>query len=380
MVPSASRHGSAQPHYAASKGTTSFKSMGTNSSPVGKQNIKTSGMAHFREELQSSGISKSSSRLIVCARTSGTRSNYNTAWEKFSSWCDQQEIDPFHCSINYVLNFLAHLFDTKKEYRTINNYRSAISALHEPIDGLTVGQHPRVKALLKGISKERPPLPKYSFVWDVGQVLQYMKSTMPNNNELTPKDLTQKLVSLMGLTAFSRGSELHALSIRGICKANNSYKIFPSGNLKHSKQGKANQPILFHGFPKDISLCPVSCIDAYLNITKPWREKLTSDQKDLFWLSFAPPHKPVSKSTITRWILSLLGRAGIDTNTFKSHSLRSASSSKVSKAGLTTKDVLERGNWKGTSVWEKHYHKNIATSSERYTTCLLNTVQQTTQL
>ena len=278
------------------------------------------------------------------------------------------------------MNFLAHLFDTKKEYRTINNYRSAISALYEPIDGLPVGQHPRVKALLKGISKEGPPLPKYSFVWDVGQVLQYMKSTMPNNNELTPKDLTQKLVSLMGLTALSRGSELHALSIRGICKANNSDKIFPSGNLKHSKQGKANQPILFHGFPKDISLCPVSCIDAYLNITKPWREKLTSDQKDLFWLSFAPPHKPVSKSTITRWILSLLGRAGIDTNTFKSHSLRSASSSKVSKVGLTTKDVLERGNWKGTSVWEKHYHKNIATSSERYTTCLLNMVQQTTQL
>ena len=47
MVPSTSRHGSAQPHYAASKGTTSFKSMGTNSSPVGKQNIKTSGMAHL---------------------------------------------------------------------------------------------------------------------------------------------------------------------------------------------------------------------------------------------------------------------------------------------------------------------------------------------
>ena len=285
MVPSTSRHGSGQPHYAASKGTTSFKSMGTNSSPVGKQNIKTSSMAHFREELQSSGISKSASRLIVCARTSGTRSNYNTAWEKFSSWCDQQEIDQFHCSINYVLNFLAHLFDTKKEYRTINNYRSAISAVHEPIDDLPVGQHPRVKALLKGISKERPPLLKYSSVWDVGQVLQYMKSTMPNNNELTPKDLTQKLVSLMGLTALSRGSELHALSIRGICSANNSYEIFPSGNLKHSKQGKANQPILFHGFPKDISLCPVLCIDAYLNITKPWREKLASDQKDLFWLS-----------------------------------------------------------------------------------------------
>ena len=376
LVPPTSGNGHTQPNHPTTHRRAIIKPTGNDPPTTKKWNPKTRGMADLRRRMQNSGLSKSASRLIINSRSAGTRSNYNTAWEKFSSWCHQQQVDPFRCSLNCILNYLAHLFDTKKAYRTINNYRSAISSLHEPIDGLPAGQHPKVKALLKGISKERPPLPKYSFVWDVEQVLQYIKNNMQNNNELTPKDLTQKLICLMGLTAISRGSELHALSLKGICKINNSYEMFPIGNLKHSKQGKSNPPISFHAFSQDRSLCPVECIDKYLSLTQQWRGNLTREQKDSFWLSFAPPHKPVSKSTITRWIMSLLGKAGIDTKTFKSHSLRSASSSKVSKAGLTTTDILKRGNWKGISVWEKHYHNDIVTPSERYSTTLLNSVQQ----
>lgn len=153
--------------------------------------------------------------------------------------------------------------------------------------------------------------------------------------------------------------------------------MYPSGNVKHSKQGKPNPPITFCAFPQDKALCPITAIDSYIGMTKSWRGKLSEEDQDHFWLSVNPPHKPISKSSLTRWITSLLNKAGIDTETFKSHSLRAASSSKVSQQGISTKDILERGNWKGTSVWEKHYHKEICKPSEMYTRTLLTLANKT---
>ena len=72
-----------------------------------------------------------------------------------------------------------------------------------------------------------------------------------------------------------------------------------------------------------------------------------------FMFMFASPHKHISKSSLTKCIISLLNKDSIDTETCKSHSLRAASSSEVSKRGITTKDVLGRANWKAISVWEK---------------------------
>ena len=191
-------------------------------------------------------------------------------------------------------------------------------------------------------------------------MLEYMKNKLSINKDLTPKDLTQKLVTLIGLTTIGRSSEIHCLTLLGMSKINNSYEMFSIGNKKHSQQGKTDPPIKIHSFPENEALCPVKCIDAYLEMTQPWRENLGTETRNMLWLSFASPHKPVSKPTITRWIISILNKAGIDTQSFKSHSVRAASSPKVSKAGLSTADILIRGNWKGASVWEKHYHKTLS--------------------
>ena len=61
-------------------------------------------------------------------------------------------------------------------YRTIEWHRSAIPAYHEYIDGKPVGQHPKVCALLKGMFNQRPPQPRYVFIWDVKVMLNYIKS------------------------------------------------------------------------------------------------------------------------------------------------------------------------------------------------------------
>ena len=64
-------------------------------------------------------ISEKAAKLITNARRAGTKARYESAWNKWVSWRTQRQIDPFRCSVKFVANFLADLFETGLEYRTL---------------------------------------------------------------------------------------------------------------------------------------------------------------------------------------------------------------------------------------------------------------------
>ena len=132
-----------------------------------EQNVKTSCLDTYRGNMLSEGVSGRAADLIISARRKGTNSSYSSAWYKWSSWCSEKQIDPFRCNIKWILDFLANLYEKGYEYSTICFHRSAISAFHDRIQGKPVGEHPFVSALITGIFNERPPQPKYTFIWDV---------------------------------------------------------------------------------------------------------------------------------------------------------------------------------------------------------------------
>ena len=110
------------------------------------------------------GISNQAQGLLVSAWRNQTSSSYESAGRLWSSWCRQQEVDPFSASVQHVVNFLALLFADGKEYGTytINAYRSAFSITLPKVEGLNVGQHPLVCQVMKGIFQKKPPLLRYS--------------------------------------------------------------------------------------------------------------------------------------------------------------------------------------------------------------------------
>ena len=75
------------------------------------------------------------------------------------SWCTKRDSDPVSGPIEDVVNILAHLHTERYQHRSLNAYRSAISSMHTPINGQSIGQHSR---LLKGAFQSRPPLPRYT--------------------------------------------------------------------------------------------------------------------------------------------------------------------------------------------------------------------------
>ena len=71
------------------------------------------------------------------------------------------------------MDYLTSLFEKGLKYSTIGVHRSAISAYHEKVDDVPVGQHPLVTSLMAGIFNSRSPQPRYIFVCDVQVVLNF---------------------------------------------------------------------------------------------------------------------------------------------------------------------------------------------------------------
>ena len=316
-------------------------------------NPTTSRMGYLRGRFQSQRLSEEASELLLASWRQKTAKSYDSLFRKWLGWCSEWNTDPISGDISEVVNFLAHLFKQGYQYRSLNAYRSAISSVHEKVDGYAVGQHPLVSRLIKGAFHERPPQPQYSVTWDVSKVTLYLK-TLGNNNTLTISELTLKTVMLLALTRPSRSADLANLSL-GYHKYSPEGVTFTATKLaKQSSQTKGLTEFFFPKFPNDEALCPVVTLKAYEERT---RERRSNPNCSQLFIALIRPYNPVTSSTIARWIKSVLTKSGINTDIFKAHSVRSAATSAAANAGVTTNDILKAADWSSESVFQKFYYK-----------------------
>ena len=108
--------------------------------------------------------------------------------------------------------------------------------------------------------------------------------------------------------------------------------------------------------------CVVNCLGEYIRRTELIRENIEDKPTQLI-LSYAYPHKPVTSTTIARYVKLFLGQACIDLTVFSAQSTRSASTSKGHNMGLTLDDIRKAGGWNTNGTFTKHYkfpiHKNL---------------------
>ena len=171
-----------------------------------------SSMAHIRESFTSRGISTEATDLLLSSWRPKTKSNYNSLFAKWSCWCTERNRDPTMGPVEDIINFLAQLFKEGYQYWSLNSCRSATSAVHSKVDGQSVGQHPLVTRMLKGIYNEIPPLARYSTFWDVGVVLRYLRG-LGENKALSLRLLTLKSAMSLALTRPARSVDLSKLDI-----------------------------------------------------------------------------------------------------------------------------------------------------------------------
>lgn len=318
-------------------------------------------MKNFGESAKTNSLSKEASSLHSQAWRPGTRAAYKSAWGKWVSWCGTQSFDPVHSPLEPIVEFLTVLYKDNKQYRTINTYRSAISKNHALINGQRVGQHPMIVTHMRAIFNMRTPKPRYQESWDVDILLKFIEK-MGDNNNISLKMLSCKLVALLALTSAGRASELNQLNVKFMSNSETCISFKMSKPTKTCKPGNPLQSIVFNAFDTD-SLCVVKCIRSYLERTSSFRE--ISDNIDRSWLllSFVKPHHPITTSSVSRWLKTIMAEAGINTNQFKAHSTRSASVSKAYFAGVSVTDIMQQAHWAKESTFARFYCKPIHKSA-----------------
>ena len=225
-------------------------------------------MAYLRESFSTLGVSPEASALLLSSWRPKTQSSYNSAFAKWASWCHKRNRDIYFGPIEDGVNFLSELFRKGYQYCSLNSYRSAIPAVHCKVDGYSVGQHPLVSRLLKGVFNKRPPLSRYSSFWNVNVVLAHLKG-LGSNGSLSLKILTLKTVMLMALAHPARSADLASMGDQSI--TDEGIVFLPRHLSKQSRPSKPLQDFFYPRFLEDEILCPVQTLLVYEDHTAAFR-------------------------------------------------------------------------------------------------------------
>lgn len=286
-----------------------------------------------------------------------TWKQYQSNFKKWEVFCVENKSSVWNPTINSVLSFLASLFDSGLGYTTINSMRSSLSTIIGKVDGQSLGSHPLVCRLLKGVSNSRPPKPKYQQTWDSDLVLNFCRE-LGLNTTLNLFDMSLKLIALPTLTTGQRVQTLSAINVSNIkLLGDGSCEIVILTKLKSTKPGDATVLSL----PKftDNNLCVVNTLTHYLTITKELR------QDDKLFVSTRPPHRAATRDTLSRWLKTVLLKSGIDVNIYSAHSFRHSSTSKANERGACIDSIFKAAGWCNNSkVFAKHYCRPIVNRHE----------------
>ena len=266
-------------------------------------------------------------------------------------------VDP---SISDILIFLTEVFNEGLAYRSLNVLRSAISSTHPKINGFSVGQHPYVTRLLKGALNKRPPKPRYFHTWNVDVMIKYIIS-LGKNSTLSLKAISMKLVTLFALTCPEQISALASLDLRhcSVLPEGVSFKL-----TVPRKTGSADKPAeaFFARFDNDKKLCPVECFRQYLKLSRDIRPVIPSSFPDKLFISFKRPHKPVTSTMLGHWLRTFMSAAGLDSQIFKAHSVRGASTTAAANAFVPLSTIMSMADWSSASTFRTFYYKPLFNS------------------
>lgn len=283
----------------------------------------------------------------------GTKKQYAVYINKWKAFCDKKCSNYLYSDVQAILEFLSDIFfDKGAGYSVINLARSALSSFVILRDTMfTVGNHPFIQRFMKGVFQLRPPKPRYMEMWDVNLVFNFLRSWSPAHI-LDLKKLTLKLCVIIALISAQRIQSLHYLSLDGMVLRDNAVTFHLHDLLKQSKPGNYSHSVKLQAYPPDRRLCVVRYLQEYISRTR----RIRASERYLF-VSYKKPYHRVSSQTIARWIKEVLEAAGIDTEIYKAHSTRAASTSAANKGNFPVSKILAQAGWANERTFRKYYNK-----------------------
>ena len=263
-------------------------------------------------------------------------------------------LDEFTPSAVNLINFLQYeLEHNKREYSTLNSFRSAVSSTLGTCaeTGKPVGQAPLVCRFMRGAHRLNPPKTKLFPSWDIVTILNFLKSWGPAR-KLSLSQLLKKSAFLVALVCYKRPADLYNMRVVKEYWYINSegFRCQPLGYGK-TESHHPIPPIQIEPFTEEPTLCPVSHLVELDGRLRNLRQK----SEDRFWISAKAPHKAVSTRTLSEWLRFVIRKAGLKEGLPRE--VRSVGVSVAIQSNFDLKQVLAAGNWQRLSTVRRHYFR-----------------------
>lgn len=292
--------------------------------------------------------------------TESTLKQYNSALKRWWGYCNLKSVNVFTKSPEHILEFFAYCFREGNSYGALNSYRVALNQ----IISNDVLSDIRIKRFFKGVYNLRPNLPRYENIWDPSVVLDYLNK-LPCE-KLNLKELTFKLAMLLLLATGQRLQTIASIETCNIEKAADKLSIKIPKRLKTSARNIKQPNFIFPYFPNK-ELCVANIINVYLDKTKNLRDAKATN----LLITFRKPYKNASSQSIARWVKTVLGKSGINTDIFSAHSTRHAATSAAARRGITIDTIKNSAGWsKKSEVFAKFYNRPLCTTN--FASAILN--------
>ena len=212
--------------------------------------------------------------IFMASWRKGTKKQYATYVKKWMAFCRERQINCYLPPLRDALQFLLGLFNQGLSYSTLYTACSAFSTIVTIDGGGSFGSNLIVTRFMKGVFESRRPKPKYDKIWDVSVVLKHLSSLYPNE-KLPLKDLTHKVLMLILLVSSQRGQSIHYLDLQHLTMEENTYPFDVAKHIKTSTPRSPHTRIDIAAYEPDSTICPLSCLRAYINNTKALRNNET---------------------------------------------------------------------------------------------------------
>ena len=130
--------------------------------------------------------------------------------------------------------------------------------------------HPLVTRFMRGVFNSRPPQPRYTTTWDVTDVLNYLRTLIPND-KISLEQLSHKLVILIALVSSQRAQTIAYIVTQDSTVSKSSVSFSVNHITKTSRPGKPSTTIKLSAYPDDDRICVLQTLREYLRRTAPFR-------------------------------------------------------------------------------------------------------------
>ena len=132
-------------------------------------------------------------------------------------------------------------------------------------------------------------------------------------------------------------------------------KPHPSFCRKNQTDSYTPSPIVVQQFQDIPSICPVSLLNGYLNLTNALCTEKSVARPDQLWISTSL--KPLSLDSIRKWVRDIifLGDPNARSLGTHTHTIRSQVASHLWAKGTPIKEILSAMNWKAESTFARYY-------------------------